>query len=58
MSQSKEDELEKLKSENERLREWIRNEGVESDICTFNVLNEICDGCRCGRASGKQQLQQ
>ena len=32
------------------LREWIRQEGEHSDVCTFNILREICKGCRCGKA--------
>lgn len=40
-------EIEKLKTENERLREWIREQGEHSNTCTFDVLKEICDGCKC-----------
>ena len=32
-----------------RLRDWIRREGEMENTCTFNVLNEICKGCGCGR---------
>lgn len=39
----------RLKEENERLKEWIRQEGVRSDTCTYDVLHEICEGCRCKR---------
>lgn len=39
----------RLKAENERLREWIRNEGERLETCTFDVLGEICEGCRCKR---------
>lgn len=43
----------RLKAENERLREWIRAEGMRSDTCTFDVLGEICEGCRCKRFYAK-----
>ena len=33
-----------------RLREWIREEGKRTDTCTYNILREICEGCRCHRA--------
>lgn len=39
----------RLKADNERLREWIRSEGVRTDTCTYDVLGEICEGCRCKR---------
>lgn len=39
----------RLKEENERLKEWIRQEGMRNDTCTYDVLHEICDGCRCKR---------
>ena len=44
----------RLKAENERLREWIRSEGVRTDTCTYDVLGEICEGCRCKRYYEKQ----
>lgn len=44
----------RLKAENERLREWIRSEGVRTDACTYDVLGEICEGCRCKRYYDKQ----
>lgn len=39
----------RIKEENERLKEWIREEGVRTDTCTYNILGEICAGCRCRR---------
>lgn len=39
----------RLKEENERLKSWIREEGVRNDTCTYDVLREICEGCRCKR---------
>lgn len=44
----------RLKSENERLREWIRKDGVRTDTCTYDALHEICEGCRCKRYFQKQ----
>ena len=44
----------RLKAENERLRDWIRIEGVRADTCTYDVLGEICEGCRCKRYYAKQ----
>lgn len=37
----------KLEAENAKLREWIRSEGVRTDICTHSILGKICEGCRC-----------
>lgn len=37
----------KLKIED--LVRWIKEEGERTDICTFQVLGEVCDGCRCHR---------
>lgn len=39
-----------LTEESERLRGWIRVEGARNDTCTRQILGEICDGCRCGKA--------
>lgn len=44
----------KLEDENTRLREWIQREGVITDTCTYSVLGEICEGCRCYRRVDKQ----
>lgn len=44
------DEIERLQAEVHRLREWIRATGDQYDICTYSVLKEVCDGCRCKRA--------
>lgn len=40
-----------LMAEIDRLREWITAEGMQTDTCTYDVLGEICDGCRCKRKS-------
>jgi hypothetical protein len=44
----------KLAVEIERLREWIKAEGERTDQCTYWILGEICDGCRCERKLEKQ----
>jgi hypothetical protein len=44
-----EEEIKRLREENERLKEWIRQEGMRNDTCTYDVLHEICEGCRCKR---------
>ena len=36
-------------NEIEHLREWIKYEADANDTCTFDVLGEICGGCRCGK---------
>jgi len=33
------------------LREWIKATGEHHDICTYNVLGDVCDGCQCKRAA-------
>ena len=38
-----------LMAEIDRLREWITAEGMQTDTCTYEVLGEICEGCRCKR---------
>ena len=37
------------KREIEMLRAWVKQQGEQTDICTFNVLKKKCDWCRCGR---------
>lgn len=39
----------RLMRENRRLRDWIRAEGIRTDTCTYHILGEICEGCRCER---------
>jgi hypothetical protein len=41
-------------AENQRLRDWIRSEGMRTHTCTYDVLGEICEGCRCKRYYAKQ----
>lgn len=38
-----------LEKKVEALKDYIRREGVMNDTCTYNVLREICEGCRCKR---------
>ena len=28
---------------------WIRQEGMNSDTCTFHILGEVCEYCECKR---------
>ena len=42
-------EITRLRAEVAELRDWIRQEGVNSDTCTYNVLGEVCEGCNCTR---------
>lgn len=38
-----------LEIENQQLRTWIRETGKQMNICTFNILDEICRDCNCAR---------
>lgn len=38
-----------LRKLNETYKHWIREEGKRTDACTFNVLGEICEDCKCHR---------
>lgn len=43
--------VQRLRIENAALREWIRGEGVRTNICTFDILGgEVCENCRCERS--------
>lgn len=42
-------EYEKMKHQNELMRDWIKSESERTDICTYALLGEICEHCRCGR---------
>jgi hypothetical protein len=44
--QSSEDQL---KSENAKLKEWIRSECVQSNQCVYPILKEVCTNCKCFR---------
>lgn len=41
----------KTKREIERLRAWIAEEGERTNTCTKNVLGNVCENCRCGKAA-------
>ena len=34
----------------EYLRDWIKRTGLMVDICTLDVLGDVCENCRCKRA--------
>lgn len=38
------------------LKEAIRELGNTTDTCVYDILGEVCNGCRCER-SGKQENQ-
>ena len=37
-------------AEIEHLKAWIKHAGQVADICTRDVLGEVCDTCRCKHA--------
>ena len=37
-------------AEIEALKTWIRGAGLQADICTRQVLREVCENCRCKHA--------
>ena len=40
--------------ENKRLKEWIKEEGIRSNTCTYHVLGRtICENCECSRKEKK-----
>lgn len=44
-------------AETRRLRDWIKETSRQFDICTYNVLKEICDGCRCKRYGKAESIE-
>jgi len=42
-------ELQKVAAERDYLKNYIRETGDVFDICTYDVLNEICSNCQCGK---------
>lgn len=44
----------RLERENAALREWVKEEGERTNICTYDLLNEICENCQCVRQKGKK----
>lgn len=47
------DTIERLTAENQAMREWIEREGMEFDICTRNILGNVCKYCRCKHQKDK-----
>jgi hypothetical protein len=45
------DAVEQMLDERQRLRAWIKTEGERTDTCTLAVLGEVCENCRCGKAT-------
>lgn len=44
----------KLNARFENLKEWIKSEGERTNVCTFNILGSVCEGCKCGKVSGQK----
>ena len=40
--------------ENAALREWVKEEGRRNDVCTYGILKEVCEDCRCGKRKEAQ----
>lgn len=50
-------ELEKvttLERENAALREWVKEEGKRNDVCTYGILKEVCEDCKCSKRKEAQ----
>ena len=41
------EELRQVRAENAALREWVKEEGERMNVCTYDLLNEICENCKC-----------
>jgi hypothetical protein len=47
-----------LRADEARIAEltaWIRHAGERAMVCTYEILGEVCEGCRCERAHGAPQ---
>jgi hypothetical protein len=44
------DELRRQHHEIDDLRQWIRDQGAQTDTCTYNILREKCSYCQCNRS--------
>lgn len=47
-------EMSRMRRERQSLINWIREQGKASDTCTYNVLREVCENCRCHRSNGEK----
>ena len=43
-------EIAKLKAGKETLRDWIKTRCDDDYECSFGILGDICDGCRCEKS--------
>ena len=43
-----------LERENAALREWVKEEGKRNDVCTYGILKEICEDCKCSKRTEAQ----
>lgn len=47
-------EMSRMRRERQSLINWIREQEKVSGTCTYNVLREVCDNCRCHRSNGEK----
>ena len=33
----------------DHLESWVKDEAERHNVCTFDLLREVCDGCKCPR---------
>lgn len=45
--------IDKLEEENRSMRKIIQHLGELGDVCTYDVLKEVCSTCRCPRKNAK-----
>ena len=38
----------------ERMRNWIHEEGDRNNVCTYNILGEVCGYCECKRKEDRK----
>jgi hypothetical protein len=39
-----------LHAQNAALKDWIRDQSIVTDTCTWNILREKCNLCQCHRS--------
>lgn len=39
--------MDALREERDALRDWVRDTGLQMDICTRNILGKVCEYCQC-----------
>ena len=33
----------------DHLESWVKDEAERNNVCTFDLLSEVCEGCKCPR---------